>query len=83
MSSSEGFGHFEYVNGTVYEGQWIEKEGKKMRHGEGRLLHAGTTVYEKGNEEYNGHWEEDKMSGYGVYKYTSGAVYSGEWLDNL
>ena len=79
---TEGFGHFEYVNGTVYEGQWLEQEGKKERHGEGRLIHAGTTVYEKGNEEYNGNWQHDKMEGYGVYKYTSGAVYSGEWQNN-
>jgi hypothetical protein len=28
---SEGFGHFEYVNGTVYDGQWIEIDGKKFR----------------------------------------------------
>ena len=45
-------------------------------------MHSGTTVYEKGNEEYNGNWVKDKMEGYGVYKYTSGAIYSGEWKDN-
>jgi hypothetical protein len=34
---------------------------------------------EAGNETYEGSWFEDKMHGYGVYHYTSGAIYSGEW----
>ena len=80
---SSGFGHFEYQNGTVYEGQWIElKVGEKMKHGEGTLIHSGTTAYEKGNESYSGNWSHDKMDGYGIYTYTSGAVYSGEWKEN-
>ena len=53
-----------------------------MKHGEGTLIHSGTTAYEKGNESYSGNWSYDKMEGYGIYTYTSGAVYSGEWKDN-
>lgn len=30
-------------------------------------------------EEYKGTWAEDHQHGYGVYRYTNGAVYSGEW----
>lgn len=33
-------------------------------------------------EEYKGSWHEDKMHGFGIYKYISGAVYSGEWVLN-
>ena len=103
----EGFGRFEYRNGTVYEGQWKLIRGVKMKHGEGVLIHAGlfpdllfiksiflsknilifsicfagTTAHEQGNEEYRGTWVEDKMNGFGVYKYTSGAIYSGEWKE--
>lgn len=79
---TEGFGRFEYSNGTIYEGQWkIIGNNQKVKHGEGTLIHAGTTAHEKGNEEYRGSWVEDQMDGYGIYKYTSGAIYSGEWKD--
>lgn len=78
---TEGFGRFEYSNGTVYEGHWKLLEGHKVKHGEGVLVHAGATAHEKGNEEYSGSWVDDKMNGYGVYKYTSGAIYSGEWKE--
>lgn len=79
---TEGFGRFEYANGTIYEGQWkIIGNNQKVKHGEGSLIHAGTTAHEKGNEEYRGTWFEDKMEGFGIYKYTSGAIYRGEWKD--
>lgn len=32
-------------------------------------------------EEYRGTWSEDKMHGYGVYRYINGAIYSGEWVN--
>jgi hypothetical protein len=79
LIENEGFGRFEYSNGTVYEGHWMLLNNHKVKHGEGVLLHAGATSHEKGNEEYSGNWVNDKMEGYGVYKYTSGAIYSGEW----
>lgn len=54
-----------------------------MKHGEGVLLiTVGNMSYERGNEEYKGSWFEDKMEGYGTYKYTSGAKFTGEWKDN-
>ncbi len=40
---------------------------------------AGTTATEFGNEEYEGDWSEDKLHGFGTYKFTSGAVYTGMW----
>lgn len=79
---NEGFGRFEYSDGTVYEGQWrLNSSNVKVKHGEGELIHAGATSHEKGNEEYSGTWNDDKMEGIGTYKYTSGAIYTGEWKD--
>lgn len=46
-----------------------------MKHGDGELF--SSTSYEAGNESYRGSWFEDHMDGYGVYQYTSGAIYSG------
>lgn len=79
---TEGFGRFEYMNGSVYEGNWKLIEGVKMKHGEGNLTHFGSMAREFGNESYSGSWANDKMEGYGVYKYTSGAIYYGDWKSN-
>lgn len=54
-----------------------------MKHGEGYLVHAGTTLNDVIREEYKGSWKEDNMDGFGIYKYISGAVYTGEWKDSL
>jgi len=77
-----GFGRFEYQNGTVYEGQWKEIDGKKVKDGEGTIIHAGINSFDTIKEEYRGSWKDDQMEGYGVYKYISGAVYRGEWKAN-
>jgi len=29
----EGYGYFEYINGSSYEGHWREKDGVKIKHG--------------------------------------------------
>lgn len=75
-------GRFEYQNGTIYEGQWKETNGIKMKHGEGYLIHSSSNMSDITREEYKGSWKEDKMDGFGIYKYISGAVYSGEWVNN-
>jgi hypothetical protein len=75
-------GRFEYQNGTIYEGQWIEVNSVKTKHGEGYLLHASSNISDITREEYKGSWKEDKMHGFGIYKYISGAVYTGEWVSN-
>lgn len=77
-----GFGRFEYQNGTIYEGQWIEVDGVKAKHGEGYLVHAGNNINDVAREEYKGSWKNDMMDGFGVYKYISGATYTGEWVEN-
>ena len=72
-----GIGRFEYINGTLYVGSWKLANGVKAKHGHGKLTFAGTAASEFGNEEYEGDWEEDKMHGYGTYRFTSGSVYTG------
>lgn len=74
-----GIGRFEYINGTMYQGNWKLLSGAKVKHGFGKITYSGTTASEFGTEEYEGDWEEDLMHGYGTYKYTSGAVYTGQW----
>lgn len=72
-----GFGRFEYINGTLYVGNWKLHNGLKAKHGHGKITY--TQGESSGLEEYEGDWEDDLMHGYGVYHYTSGAVYSGQW----
>ena len=77
-----GYGRFEYVNGTMYSGNWKLHQGAKVKHGHGKITFksfgqsAGSEV---GYEEYEGDWEDDLMQGYGTYRYISGAVYTGQW----
>ena len=58
-------------------GNWKLLNGVKVKHGHGKITYPGTTASEYGSEEYEGDWEDDLMHGYGTYKYTSGAVYTG------
>jgi len=79
-----GFGRFEYINGTLYAGNWKLHNGVKVKHGHGKITFPTATVAstqpsDLGVEDYAGDWVEDVMHGYGVYRYTSGAVYSGQW----
>ena len=75
-----GFGRFEYINGTLYIGNWKLLNGVKVKHGHGKITFLGTTSNDFGNEEYDGDWEDDLMHGFGTYKYTSGATYTGQWV---
>ena len=38
----------------------------------------GSIVYANG-ETYDGQFSEDKIQGYGVYKWTDGRKYTGKW----
>ena len=62
----------------MYVGNWKLFEGVKVKHGHGKITFPGVNG-QKGSEEYDGDWVEDKMDGYGRYQFTSGAVYQGEW----
>ena len=65
-----GSGRFVYADGSVYEGEYMVKDGAKFRHGKGRF--AGPHF------SYEGAWESDVMHGAGTYIGSLGAVYSGE-----
>lgn len=73
-----GNGRFEYKDLTTYVGNWRIFGGYKLKHGHGKIVYPGSQS--KGQEEYEGDWQEDKMHGSGKYNFTSGAVYSGEWV---
>jgi hypothetical protein len=32
---------------------------------------------------YEGNWENGKREGHGVFQYSSGAIYDGEWVENM
>lgn len=71
-----GYGRFEYINGTIFAGNWKLHNGVKAKHGHGKITFpSAATANDAGSEEYEGDWEEDQMHGYGTYHYTSGAIY--------
>lgn len=78
-----GYGKFEYVNLTLYIGEWkLMDDGTKVKHGQGKIVFPGVSnSHDKqiGNEEFDGQWHEDQMHGHGTYKFTSGNVYTGNW----
>jgi len=80
-----GFGKFEYVNQATYQGNWKLMNGKKCKHGHGKMTSPGIQSGDRsfGLEEYDGDWSEDKMHGYGRYQYSSGAIYTGQWCEGM
>lgn len=39
-------------------------------------------MYYYNGDKYDGDWYQDKRNGYGVYTYSGGAYYKGEWKDD-
>lgn len=60
-------------------GNWKLENGRKMKHGQGKLTFASSSATDFNNEEYEGDWEDDLMHGFGTYKYLSGNIYEGSW----
>lgn len=54
-------------DGSRYEGDFVEIDGRRLRHGNGR--------WSLGPEECEGEWQEDLMHGEGKIRFASGAVY--------
>eukprot|EP01039_Chlorochromonas_danica_P007365 gene7365-8147_t len=67
----KGSGQFLLPDNSVYEGEYEESNGVKVRHGHGKM-----TV---GPESYDGQWEKDSMHGEGEYVFASGARYKGHF----
>ena len=58
-----GNGKFEYINQTTYVGEWKLLEGKKVKHGLGKITFPGAPGKNFGQEEYDGAWVDDQMHG--------------------
>ena len=54
----EGESAFTFTDGSKYEGAWVIKEGKKLRHGHGVFIDGAA----KG-QTYEGEWADDAMAG--------------------
>ena len=65
----EGIGRFEYLNGSVYDGDW--KDNK--RHGMGKFIESDQVT------EYNGEWEHDCKHGRGTFLQKDSYVIEGVW----
>ena len=50
------------------EGEWLIKDGVKMRHGTGMFVDGMAE-----GQTYEGEWKDDAMSGRGVFRYASSA----------
>ena len=63
IKEETGYGRFEYINGSVYVGNWKSINSVVFKHGYGKLTLSGTTSNEIGNQEYEGDWDNDKIHG--------------------
>lgn len=70
-----GKSEFSFADGSQYNGEWKEMNGRKVREGE------GTFIY--GKEKYVGSWVDDKMHGSGEYNFGSGAIYRGNFTNSM
>ena len=89
-----GYGKFEYKDGSIYEGEWKND----FINGIGSLRINGTVIYEgdwinnkrngngvsyeNGKKVYDGQWKDDKKDGNGTYYENNIKIYEGEWKDN-
>lgn len=69
-----GKGKFSLIDNSNYEGDFKEINGIKYKDGKG--------IFTIGPESYNGNWSMDVMSGYGEYRFASGAIYKGNFENN-
>ncbi|CBH15672.1 MORN repeat containing protein [Trypanosoma brucei gambiense DAL972] len=67
-ASQDGFVHYRYNNGDVYEGDW----SNGGRCGSGTLRYADGSVYV-------GEWRNDKPHGCGCFTDACGVTHVGEW----
>jgi hypothetical protein len=70
-----GTGEFHLADGSKYNGEYKQVDGKKTRDGQG--------TFTFGPEVYTGQWVNDKMHGKGEYRYASGAIYNGDFFENM
>lgn len=90
----EGWGCYHWVDGSVYEGTWLDnvihgtgayfgEDGRKSFHGEWResVIHGvGHYQWCKGRE-YCGQYKNDRKYGFGIFRWPDGRKYEGFWKD--
>jgi hypothetical protein len=98
VKNKTGTGKFQFPDGALYEGEWMEIKTERLRHGTGKYT-DGDETYEgmwvndsltgdscmvrlAGGAEYNGEMKEHKYSGLGKYTWSDGATYQGGWLNS-
>jgi hypothetical protein len=64
-------GAFTFSDGSSYAGEFVTVNGVKVRQGKG--------TYSSMSESFEGTWAQDRQEGEGVYKFNSGAEYSGNF----
>ncbi|XP_070533586.1 MORN repeat-containing protein 1-like isoform X2 [Ptychodera flava] len=70
-------GVYMFPNGDKYDGEYSRSdEGVLERCGLGQHTTADGTLYE-------GNWENDRMNGQGKLYHPSGAVYEGDFVNNM
>jgi hypothetical protein len=67
-----GIGEIKFEDGSVYQGETYDK----IFHGKGRMSHANGDIFQ-------GHYNMGKANGYGVLQDSEGAMYAGEWKDDI
>eukprot|EP00949_MAST-11_sp_MAST-11-sp1_P002895 g2895.t1 len=70
-----GKSRLQFADGALYDGEWKEEDGVRVREGQGRAI--------DGSETFEGEWMDDKLHGDAVATYASGATYDGEWSNNM
>lgn len=98
MSADRATGKFVFTDGSTYDGEYKTTDnGGKVKDGKGIyiagnisnstmifiLLNVKAIPQWAGPESYEGSWEDDKMNGTGIYKFSSGAIYEGEFSNGL
>ena len=66
----EGKGKNTFVNGDVYEGEYVN----------GARQGAGTYTFKKGKATYTGQYRDNKKEGNGKFTYPDGGEYTGTWI---
>lgn len=69
--------------GQIYYGECVERLDGILRHGHGRQIVTAVTV--TGDrvtlENYEGRWQNDEMTGPGIYRWSDGSSYDGVLLN--
>ena len=71
--AGEQRGPFEYQNGDLYDGQWLDGE----RHG------RGTMTYAEDGSTYDGDWRHGKEHGRGRKEFLDGISYVGDFENGM